>query len=189
MVMRSMGGTAPALRGGASSGGTAPALRGGASSGGTAPALRGGAALLGLALCMAAASACGDDAPGDDDADAATAGVGAAGGAGTDAGNAAGTGGDDGPSADCEAGTIPSFADVAIFAKCLGCHSTEVTGDARNEAPPDVNFDDYASAVGMAERAAQYVFHGIMPPVTTDITVTDPEKEQLYLWALCGTPP
>jgi len=147
---------------------------------------------LALVLCMASVhtGACAGASDGADEGDAAAAGSGA--GAGEDAGDedaaAAGAGGDAGPSADCEVEPIPSFADVAIFAKCLGCHSTMVTGDARNEAPPDVNFDDYASAVGMAERAALYVFHGVMPPVTTGITVTGDEKEQLYLWALCGTP-
>jgi hypothetical protein len=146
--------------------------------------------LVGAGLCMlvASATACtGDDDGGDDGSDAATAG-GQAGSAGHDAGDTAGRGGDDGPSADCKAGAIPSFTEVAVFAKCLGCHSTRVTGDERAEAPPDVNFDDYASAVAMAERAAQYVFRGIMPPVTAGVAVTDTEKQQLYLWALCGTP-
>jgi uncharacterized membrane protein len=147
---------------------------------------------LALVLCMAGVhtSGCADGTDGANQGDAPAADSGAA--AGGDAGDgdaaAAGTGGSAGPSADCEAEPIPAFDEVAIFAKCLGCHSTRVTGDARKEAPPDVNFDDYASAVGMAERAALYVFHDIMPPVTTGITVTSDEKEQLYLWALCGTP-
>jgi uncharacterized membrane protein len=92
------------------------------------------------------------------------------------------------PTADCAAGPIPTFGEVAIFRHCILCHGTAVMGAARYDAPPNVNFDDYASAVLAAERAALYVFHRVMPPSNSGITVTDAEKEQLYLWALCGTP-
>ena len=137
--------------------------------------------LLLLVSCstLAVAAACGgdDDVSPDPEPDGA---VDADGSSDDDAG--------DGPSADCDAGPIPSFDDVAIFATCVVCHGTDVTGDARASAPPTVNFDDYDSAVAASERAAFYVFYDIMPPRNTDIRVSDVEKEQFYLWALCGTP-
>jgi hypothetical protein len=143
-----------------------------------------------LILLLAPAGACGgadgdgarqgerDAAPAGDDDAGVDSGAGAAGGG---AGAA-------GPDVDCDAEPIPAFTEVAIFEKCVGCHGRELTGDARMGATLGVNFDDHASAAEHAERAALYVFHGIMPPVTTNIAVTDAEKEQLYLWALCGTP-
>ena len=142
-----------------------------------------------LSLCLAlAAAACGDD-------DAAVRDDAGRGHEGDDGGLDATDDGSaprdmdagEGPSADCNQ-AIPSFGEVQIFAKCLGCHATEVTGSARQGAPPSANLDDYDSAAAVAERAALYVFHGIMPPPVTGITVTEAEKEQLYLWALCGTP-
>jgi hypothetical protein len=129
-------------------------------------------------FALALAAACGDDANGSDDA----------GGAACEDSVDAATDAGDEPSAECAADPIPGFEDVEIFAKCQTCHSTEVQGDARNGATEGVNFDDYDSAVGAADRAALYVFHGTMPPRRSGITVTECEKQQLYQWALCGTP-
>jgi hypothetical protein len=61
-------------------------------------------------------------------------------------------------------------------------------GDARNGATEGVNFDDYDSAAAATERAVLYVFNGVMPPPRSGITVTESEKQQMYQWALCGTP-
>jgi uncharacterized membrane protein len=136
------------------------------------------AIVLGLA-----GPACGDDAGANADAGAITdADV----DANTDA--SADTAAVNRPSADCEDRDIPAFVDVQAFERCLGCHATALTGDARNEAPPGVNFDDYDSAAAMAERAAQYVFLDIMPPPAAGIRMSEAEKQQLYRWALCGTP-
>jgi uncharacterized membrane protein len=89
---------------------------------------------------------------------------------------------------DCNEADVPAFDEVEIFDKCTACHGVAVSGDARNDAPPDVNFDDYVSAAAMAERAARYVMLGIMPPVSTGVRVSEREREQLDLWVRCGAP-
>lgn len=96
--------------------------------------------------------------------------------------------GEDLPEVDC-AGAIPTFDQVTAFSEvCTNCHSTTLTGDARNDAPEDINWDDYASAKAHAEKGAEEVFEGEMPPEGSNETLTTAQKDDLYLWALCGTP-
>ena len=89
-----------------------------------------------------------------------------------------------GPSVDCNATTVPKFADVTIFQVCTKCHATSVPN--RQGAPQSVNFDSYASASANAELAAAAVRSGAMPEDHTP--VTDAQKQALYAWAACGTP-
>jgi uncharacterized membrane protein len=89
------------------------------------------------------------------------------------------------PTVDCLAGPVPTFSEVTIWNRCLGCHSTVITGADRTGAPTNVNFDMYADAVASAEEAAREVHSGRMPKGDT---ATAAEKESLYRWALCGTP-
>jgi len=92
------------------------------------------------------------------------------------------------PEVDCS-GTIPTFAQVDAFSDvCTNCHSTGLTGALRNDAPEDINFNDYASAKAHAEKAAEEVFEGAMPPADSSEMLEEAQKEQLYLWALCGQP-
>jgi hypothetical protein len=128
-------------------------------------------------LLLLALAGCGDDGGGDD----------GSGAGGESAGSAAIEPVDAGVPVDCS-GELPAFGEVAIFSVCVGCHGTAVTGDARREAPPSVNFDDYASASANAVRGAQYVFNGVMPPRNSGITVNEADKQQFYRWALCGMP-
>jgi hypothetical protein len=92
------------------------------------------------------------------------------------------------PDVECEGADVPSFAEVEAFDKCTTCHSSELTGDDRNDAPEDDNWDDYEEAMEHAELIAHEVFEGEMPPEDSGITLTADEEEDLYLWALCGTP-
>lgn len=86
-------------------------------------------------------------------------------------------------------GTIPGFAEVTGFTKCVTCHDSMKTGSARQAAPPDINFDTYASAKANAEKAASEVNGGDMPPKDSMVApMTDAEKQVLFKWALCGTP-
>ena len=103
---------------------------------------------------------------------------------------AAGCGGDDEeglPTVDCS-GTIPKFSEVALFSdSCSNCHGQDLAGTARNGAPVDINFDSYDSAKAHAEKAASEVYNGAMPP-TGNEDFSEAQKQQLYLWSLCGTP-
>jgi len=99
-------------------------------------------------------------------------------------------GADDG--ADSESGSdcadAPAFAEVAIFDKCTMCHSSTLTGAARNGAAVDVNFDTHPAAMASANAAVSAVNNGFMPPAGSGITVTQAEIDALELWAMCGTP-
>jgi hypothetical protein len=102
-------------------------------------------------------------------------------GCGSDDGNGTGI-----PEVDCSE-PVPRFAEVLAFPRtCNSCHSVAISDDdPRRMAPPGMNFDLYSSAVEYAEEAAITVNEGTMP-VTGGIRTSD--KEDLYLWALCGTP-
>ena len=92
------------------------------------------------------------------------------------------------PEVDCSA-EVPSFGEVSAFSEvCTNCHSTTKSGDARNGAPDDIDWDDYDSAKANAEEGAHEVFEGEMPPEGSSEMLTAAQKEELYLWALCGTP-
>ena len=105
----------------------------------------------------------------------------------------AGCGGDDEeeelPDVDCGEGTIPTYAEVTAFDTCTLCHSSQLTGEDRSEAPTSINFDTYEAAKKYAEDAAAEVHEGAMPPADSAApALTAEEKDMLYKWALCGTP-
>jgi uncharacterized membrane protein len=84
---------------------------------------------------------------------------------------------------------IPAFARVQAFQSvCTDCHSSAKTGAARNGAPTEINFDEYASAHAHAEQAAIEVNAGAMPPAFAKTTLTDVQKAALFSWAMCGAP-
>ncbi len=87
------------------------------------------------------------------------------------------------PDVDCS-GTIPTFSQVTAFVTCVNCHTS--TAIDREDAPEGIDFDTYAAAKAHAEDAAAEVFEGAMPPSPYELNAS--EKQNLYLWALCGTP-
>jgi uncharacterized membrane protein len=88
------------------------------------------------------------------------------------------------PDVDCSE-DVPAFEEVAAFEKCTLCHSSELTGDERMNAPEGDDWDIEAEAIEHRELIAHEVFEGEMPPEDSNITLTTAEKEELYLWALC----
>lgn len=98
-----------------------------------------------------------------------------------------GGGEEEGPDVDCGAVTVPKFSEMTAWAKCTNCHSTTLTGAARNAAPPAINYDDYASARTNAQTAMHEVFEGEMP-LAGSPQLTEDEKTQIYNWASCDTP-
>ena len=127
--------------------------------------------VLGLSL-----GACDDGTDGND---------GTGGTDGTDATD--GTGDDhELPMVDCGAVTVPTYAQVRIFERCTECHSSELTGAERQDAPVGVDYDTYASAAVHAEHGAGEVYAGEMPPLPP--IVPDDVKLEFYAWALCDTP-
>jgi len=84
---------------------------------------------------------------------------------------------------------VPTFAEVQAFqVVCTTCHSSTKTGGARNGAPAEINFDQYASAKDHAEQAAIEVNVSAMPPESSGLTLTAVQKSTLFDWAMCGAP-
>jgi len=89
------------------------------------------------------------------------------------------------PEVDCAASTAPSFSQLAALSSCTNCHSSELSGGDRAGAPVGVDYDTYASAKANAEEGAIEVNAGRMP---IGANLSSEDKEEFYLWALCGTP-
>ncbi len=96
-----------------------------------------------------------------------------------------GDGDGDLPEVDCDNSNVPSYADLAAINSCTGCHSSDLSGADRAGAPEGVDYDNHADAMRNAESGAREVFAGRMP---VGSTLGAGDKEEFYLWALCGTP-
>jgi uncharacterized membrane protein len=84
---------------------------------------------------------------------------------------------------------VPKFSDVQAFqVVCTSCHASTKTGGARNGAPTDINFDQYASAFSHAEQVAIEVNVDAMPPEKSGLSLTSAQKTTLFDWAMCGAP-
>lgn len=86
---------------------------------------------------------------------------------------------------DCQATTVPKYAEMTAWTKCTNCHSTTLSGPTRAGAPATINFDKYDEAVMDADRAKSEVETGSMPPGGG---LSAEEKAQIVEWASCDTP-
>ena len=77
-----------------------------------------------------------------------------------------------------------------VFAtNCLSCHSSTLTGSARNGAPDSLNFDTYEAAVANAADALSEENGGTMPPDTSGIPLLDGgQTAALLAWQSAGFP-
>jgi len=78
-----------------------------------------------------------------------------------------------------------------VFAtNCLACHSSELTGPARNGAPSNINWDTYAAARPNADRAiVRAVELMTMPPDDSGIPKLNEEQRAAMLaWQNAGFP-
>lgn len=94
--------------------------------------------------------------------------------------------GDDGAAPDCS-GDVPTYGELTILEICTGCHSSELSGDDRMEAPADVNFDTYEAAVDASLLAIGVLSNGTMPPPEAD-QPSEAQRQDFYDWAGCDTP-
>jgi hypothetical protein len=97
-----------------------------------------------------------------------------------------GSGDDDGVTVDCE-GDVPGYSELSILDTCTGCHSSDLSGEEREDAPADINFDTYEAAVDASLDAVGVLSNGVMPPPGVDMP-SAAEKQDFYNWAGCGTP-
>ena len=87
--------------------------------------------------------------------------------------------------------TFASFGEAFFTAYCLDCHAQNLRGDARNGAPPTIDFDtrslvrentsriDKQAAFGPAAR------NRLMPPSDHDAQPTDAERIRLGEYIGC----
>jgi len=78
-----------------------------------------------------------------------------------------------------------------VFASnCLACHSSGNSGEARNNAPTGVDFDNYTDAVTSGDKAvARGVTLMNMPPSFSPLsTLDDEQKQALKNWQALGFP-
>lgn len=65
---------------------------------------------------------------------------------------------------------------------CLNCHSSDLTGGARNGALATVNFDTYTLAAVNADRGNTRAQAGTMPPASFGSQLTDAQKATFQSW-------
>jgi uncharacterized membrane protein len=91
------------------------------------------------------------------------------------------------PLVDCNTVTPQRYSALTIWPLCTACHSSALSGAARNMAPVGTNFDTYAAAMSKAGAAASRVNLGQMPPAGS-MQPSAEQKAALLAWATCGTP-
>jgi uncharacterized membrane protein len=84
---------------------------------------------------------------------------------------------------------VPTFAELqqGLLPICLGCHSAQVIGAARRNAPEGLNFDTYELFSAVSDSAVFLVRGHLMPP-PNGAGPTESQRNQLYAWAACGKP-
>jgi hypothetical protein len=84
----------------------------------------------------------------------------------------------------------PNGIRANVFATdCLGCHTSHLTGSARNGAPADVNFDTYEATLPNAEHAiVAAVEQRSMPPSTSGPSLNEEQRTAMLAWQSAGFP-
>lgn len=88
--------------------------------------------------------------------------------------------------------TYDSFGKAFMDKYCIKCHSTELSGAARNGAPADHDFNVYEGIIGVAMHIDEYAASGpdstnkTMPPASdSGPKPTMEEREKLGEWLAC----
>lgn len=91
--------------------------------------------------------------------------------------------------------TYESFGKKFFADYCLSCHSSKVTGDKRNGAPADHNFDDLEHIELLTKHIDEMAAIGPTSPDASKRKMppsgkkpTDEERTKLGQWIACGVP-
>lgn len=88
--------------------------------------------------------------------------------------------------------TYENFGQEFVADFCLRCHSVEVEGDDREDAPSDHNFDTHFECMAFADHMDQKAGSGpestneAMPPSAPRPTTE--QRAMLSEWLACGAP-
>jgi uncharacterized membrane protein len=83
--------------------------------------------------------------------------------------------------------TYENFGQGFMLQNCQICHTTTVTGDARNGAPESIHFDDEED-VAVQVAAILGVATGPSPIMPPSGGVSDDLRERLEIWLRCYPP-
>ena len=76
-----------------------------------------------------------------------------------------------------------------IRPKCLGCHSSQLSGEsARNFAPEGVNFDTFESAKLKGDNIVNQAVELMRMPPNSAFRLNDNEKQAVKNWMMLGFP-
>ena len=94
--------------------------------------------------------------------------------------------------AGCDPGACPEESTVLwvdvepLFAEyCLGCHSSQLSGEARREAPEAYDYDTAAESRAHPNWTWAEIQLGHMPP---SAPLLDQDQQQIREWLACGGP-
>jgi uncharacterized membrane protein len=96
------------------------------------------------------------------------------------------TDGNSGASAPPADPTWENYIQAFFDGYCVRCHSSDLTGSARQGAPAGIDYNTYELAVQNAAGAKTEVSSAGMPP--SDPLPTDAERNALVKWVDNGTP-
>ena len=87
---------------------------------------------------------------------------------------------------ECPSGseTQQAAGKALVEAQCVRCHSSKLTGSARQDAPADLNFDVEATVKDDADDMYSETESGSMPP---DAKLTSDEIESIRIYLACYT--
>jgi uncharacterized membrane protein len=100
-----------------------------------------------------------------------------------------------GDGAECDSITVKGYAELqnTAFARCTNCHSSQLSGSARNAAPEGSDYDTYDGAKQQVEAKAPRDLVSRVEDNTMPFAgypqFQGTEKEDMLNWAKCGTPP
>ena len=91
--------------------------------------------------------------------------------------------------ADCGTNTTTwaGDAETCFASYCIECHSTALTGSARQDAPASINFDTYDDLTANdLDEVSEQIDSGSMPNSDASAFPTDPEIDEIVAWLDCG---
>jgi uncharacterized membrane protein len=89
----------------------------------------------------------------------------------------------------CEAApTYTGQVAALLEARCLGCHASTLSGEARQGAPEGLDLDDLARLEPHLEQVADAITAGWMPPSDGAPLTTREERSLVAAWRACGYP-
>lgn len=84
---------------------------------------------------------------------------------------------------------VNGILETIIRPKCLGCHSSQLSGESeRNFAPVGVNFDTFEGAKQQGNRIVSQAVELMRMPPNSALRLDDNEKQAVRNWMMLGFP-